>query len=233
MLIMPQCPRCPKTFADASHVVMHLNQPVSACLAYHQEVEQKNNLKASAAHAHDLPSPSITMVDYDDPPTQDLGAIANADDVVSNLITSMDVDDAELHISGPNSISNSPFLEMYPGAAQTFGHGKTLMDIFDADCHADQRTQFPYYPFASKAEWDLASFLLRSDLSMNSIDKFLKLELVSDLFAMPFLITGKSDKNTRLRSSVFLFDLQRIFAIVQKCYQKDLNGSVCQLRRSI
>jgi hypothetical protein len=55
----------------------------------------------------------------------------------------MNIDDAESHISGLNLISNSLFLKMYPGTAQTFGHGKTLMDIFDADCHTDQQTQFP------------------------------------------------------------------------------------------
>ena len=151
----------------------HLNQPMSACLAYHEEVEQRNK-------AFEAASPSTIPVDHDNfPITQDSGAIPDTGDVISELMTTaMDVDDAESTPSTSNS--SSPFFEMYPGAAQTFGRGKTFMDMFNADSHAEKRSQYPYYPFASKAEWGLASFLLRSDLSMNSIDKFLKLELVSN-----------------------------------------------------
>jgi len=36
-----------------------------------------------------------------------------------------------------------------------------------------------YYPFSNAAEWELASFLLSSDLSMRKIDELLKLKLVS------------------------------------------------------
>jgi len=89
----------------------------------------------------------------------------------------MDTDDPGPHVLW----SKSPFVEMYPGAAQTFGRGETFMNKFDADRHAENRHKHPYYPFASKGEWELASFLLRSDLSMNAIDKFLKLDFVSNL----------------------------------------------------
>ena len=88
-------------------------------------------------------------------------------------------------MSGDSNVNDSsmplPVRELYPGAAQTFGHAATFMDIFDTDLHAKTRRQHHYYPFASKEEWQLAAFLLRSDLSMNSIDKFLKLDLVSNL----------------------------------------------------
>jgi len=40
-----------------------------------------------------------------------------------------------------------------------------------------------FYPFASQPEWELASFLLKSDLSRVAIDQFLKLQLV----CMPML----------------------------------------------
>jgi hypothetical protein len=143
-------------------------------LAYHQEVKSKNKALFAATHTHDLFFPSNA-----DLPSQDPGATPNADDVASNI--AMDVNNTELHISTPlNPISNPPFFETYPGAAKAFGLGKTLMDIFDMDRHAGKRMELLYYPFASKTEWGLASFLLRSDLSMNSIDKFLKLELVSN-----------------------------------------------------
>jgi hypothetical protein len=71
------------------------------------------------------------------------------------------------------------FIEEYEGAAQSFGSGTTFMDEFDSDTHQSERIDNPYYPFASKFEWELASFLLLSDLSMASIMKFLPLHLVS------------------------------------------------------
>ena len=35
------------------------------------------------------------------------------------------------------------------------------------------------YPFASKQEWEMVSYLLKSDLSMTALDEFLNLQLVS------------------------------------------------------
>lgn len=70
-------------------------------------------------------------------------------------------------------------VELFDGAAETYGAGTTFMDDFDQDQYAQQRSHNLYYPFASREEWELASFLLRSNLSMASIDKFLSLALVS------------------------------------------------------
>jgi hypothetical protein len=53
------------------------------------------------------------------------------------------------------------------------------MDIFDEDSHASKRENNVYYPFASADEWELASFLVKSGLSISAIDEFLKLQLVS------------------------------------------------------
>ena len=79
--------------------------------------------------------------------------------------------------ASPNS--NSPFFtEFYPGASNIFGSGPTFMDNFDNDQFSTERQVHPYYPFASKDEWQMASFLLRSGLSMTALDKFFKLELV-------------------------------------------------------
>jgi len=70
------------------------------------------------------------------------------------------------------------FVEEYKSAAEEYGNGTTFMEQFDYDEFSRERTDNLYYPFASKAEWELASFLLRSDLSMKAIDTFLRLELV-------------------------------------------------------
>ena len=54
-----------------------------------------------------------------------------------------------------------------------------VTERFDCDQYVKERKTNLYYPFASWDEWELAAFLLRSDLSMASIDSFLSLKLVS------------------------------------------------------
>ena len=60
-----------------------------------------------------------------------------------------------------------------------YGAGVTFMSEFGRDQYAAERVENLYYPFASKGEWELAAFLLRSNLSMASIDSFLSLKPVS------------------------------------------------------
>jgi hypothetical protein len=64
------------------------------------------------------------------------------------------------------------------------------MDLFDADQFADQRKTNLYYPFASHEDWEFASFLLRSSLSMAEIDELLSLDLVSDNPSFFFSLTN-------------------------------------------
>ena len=83
--------------------------------------------------------------------------------------------------SGGNdwSMDGGLFVEEYEGAAKEYGTGGTMfMREFDGDQYAGERVTNLYYPFASRDEWELAAFLLCSNLSMASIDLFLSLNLV-------------------------------------------------------
>ncbi|KAH7918132.1 hypothetical protein BV22DRAFT_1051938, partial [Leucogyrophana mollusca] len=71
--------------------------------------------------------------------------------------------------------------EEFAGAAEIIGKGYTFLDIFDHDVHAKARKANLYYPFASRGDWKMASFLLRSGMSMAAIDEFLSLELIKQL----------------------------------------------------
>lgn len=83
----------------------------------------------------------------------------------------------------PGSAQSGPFTSTrHPTAAKAYGLGHTLMDDFDDDAFAETRGDNLYYPFASRHEWEVASFLLGSRLSMAAIDRLLKLELVSSRF---------------------------------------------------
>jgi hypothetical protein len=181
---MPRCPRCSKKFADVSRVVKHMNQPLSSCLSYHEEVIRSNAMLAPAGNL----APDINITSLKDS-FQQLEEPTDSTPLFDNVLdTQMD----DINITQDDSDSSTlPFQELYPGAARTFGCGATFMDVFDADIHAETRKQYPYYPFASKEEWQLAAFLLRSDLSMNSIDKFLKLDLVSNILLI--LLAVKND----------------------------------------
>jgi len=70
--------------------------------------------------------------------------------------------------------------EFFLGSSKVFGNGETFLDLFNEDEYADARQPNLYYPFASQPEWELASFLLKSDMSRVAIDEFLKLQLVSN-----------------------------------------------------
>ena len=81
--------------------------------------------------------------------------------------------------SVPWSKSGKYYMEIYPSAARTYGKGLTFMDGFNADKHTAMHEENMYYPWASQPEWELASFLLCSSLSMATIDRFLSLDIVS------------------------------------------------------
>ena len=83
----------------------------------------------------------------------------------------------------PGSVSygyTTQHTDMYPGAAHMYGPGMTFMNRFNSDKHANQWTHNFYYPFSSQSDWELGSWLLRSHLSMESINQFLQHHLVSD-----------------------------------------------------
>ena len=182
------CQRCGKKFQDTSRVLNHMNQPYSSCRTYFEEILQIT--KASSR-----PEANQETSDFNsssDPTTVSRspkdGPSSEAEDDPMEYVPDPTIDKdhpmedvpdlTSDNVPDPTSDSNPFFQEFFPGASHTFGSGQTFMDIFDNDMFSEQREQFPYYPFASKDEWELASFLLRSGLSMAAIDKFFKLVLV-------------------------------------------------------
>lgn len=88
--------------------------------------------------------------------------------------------DNQLEVEALEGVAGTqgPIIEVFDGASKTYGKGTTFMAQFDYDRFAKERTENLYYPFASKEEWELASFLLCSSLSMHAIDKFLASDMV-------------------------------------------------------
>ena len=75
----------------------------------------------------------------------------------------------------------NPVIDFFPGAARVVDKGGTrFMDVFDQDMFSGiQNSENIYYPFTNRPEWELAEYLLTSELSMATIDHFLSLTFVS------------------------------------------------------
>jgi hypothetical protein len=176
------CQRCGKPFQDTARVLNHMNQPISSCRTYYEEVLQI----AEAVHHHHSGPPEQSQPSRTNQPKEDSFEMDQSADgpplepaIVPESRSSTPIATDENPTSP--SLGDSPFFaEIYPDASKIFGSGPTFMDNFDNDQFFKERQTHLYYPFASKDEWQMASFLLRSGLSMAAIDQFFKLELVSD-----------------------------------------------------
>ncbi|KAF8831720.1 hypothetical protein HHX47_DHR1001236 [Lentinula edodes] len=82
-----------------------------------------------------------------------------------------------MDIDPMGAASSEPCTVRFPNAGQRVGQGVTYLDEFNDDRFAEERKTNLYYPFASRPEWETASFLLNSSLSMREIDSYLQLDL--------------------------------------------------------
>jgi hypothetical protein len=142
-----------------------MNQPLGSCFGYIHEVvslaDELNNHKKRHRPQQPIESELELATDMEDTFMEDSDNFMDCDTM----------DDG----------AGGRFVQEYNGAARTFGPGTTFMQQFECDEFAEERTQNLFYPFASRAEWELAAFLLRSDLSLAALDMFLSLDLVSAL----------------------------------------------------
>ncbi|KAF8228630.1 hypothetical protein L208DRAFT_1486561 [Tricholoma matsutake] len=162
---MPRCPNCSRKWPDQMSVLAHMNQPLGSCYSYQEEM---------TSFADEL------WQFHRRKKMQTIMGNSHQEDAMAEVQVDMDVDMIEFV-----PLEKDPhFIEEYKGAAQSFGSGTTFMDEFNSDAYRSERIDTPYYPFASKYKWELASFLLLSDLSMASITKLLSLHLASPMTKM-------------------------------------------------
>lgn len=176
---MARCPRCGKQFASESSVLQHMNQPLSACTTFTKElVTISDTLSTFWAQSHrSQVRPSSSQRE----PSE---SSRSSDDHDSPPLSPMDLDNQSPTCNNPSTcLSTSPHIEVHPTAGKILGQGTTFMDDFGADMYAQEWSELPYYPFTSQDKWQLASFLLRSSLSMKSINMFLSLNMVCFKFS--------------------------------------------------
>lgn len=181
------CPLCAKEFQSNTSVQKHLNQPNSRCRFLFENVVHFNNA-GQGISMEALTPPTIDPMFSSLHSFEPLNyALPEGEPMALDIPTDTDLSSNERCYSDSltqhsTSTPQSPFHKVeYPvhGTSDSFGTSKTFMDRFNDDVHAPKRQKNIFYPFASQGEWQLASYLLRSNLSMASIDEFLKLDLVS------------------------------------------------------
>jgi hypothetical protein len=159
-----------------------MNQPVSSCLTHFQELINIGNARCSSptTTVNEAPELADNETHLENPPEL-LYFVDTPNDHLPSLPAHSSLNPPDASSTRNAEAIWNPFrIQEHPKAAKVFGRGPTFMDQFDNDDFASARRQgHIYYPFASRDEWELASFLLRSNLSLGDTDCFLKLELVS------------------------------------------------------
>ena len=170
-----------KKFHDTARILNHMNQPISSCRTYYEELLQIAETTSRHGSPEGVQLSGICPEDQPHEMDRSAGGSSPLFDK-SRSPTPMAIDE-DPTIDTASSHSNSAFFtEFYPGASKTFGSGPTFMDNFNKDQFSKERQVHSHYPFASKDEWHMGSFLLRSGLSMAALDQFFKLKLVGDCY---------------------------------------------------
>jgi len=178
------CKRCGKGFSSESSVLNHQNQPSSNCAKHYNIILKAQNLPTLVT-----PSPCILPPPPASPVPPPPASPAPPPPLSPIYPVTMDIE--MMDISEPDDQPSTgdetlpqtlPFhTQFYTGAAKIWDNGETFIDIFNDDEHAEKRKENLYYPFATYQEWELAAFLLKSDLSMVATNDFLRLQLASDI----------------------------------------------------
>ena len=173
---MPHCPQCNRRYKTVAKVKRHLNQPRSSCANLIDDLVSVPLSPLDISQYQDTPPENgVDDVDLDMDLLDDGNEFPTQDDMDIDHDLGVATDDSSLL----NNVTGSLYREDFADAAHEWGRGKTFMARFDEDQFVQQRQVNLYYPFASKDDWEMASFLLRSGMSMALIDDFLNLQLVS------------------------------------------------------
>ena len=95
----------------------------------------------------------------------------------------------------------------FSGAGLVYKVGATFISQFNADPYSTYWQINVFYPFSGLDDWKMANFLLTSKLSMSALDKFLSLEVVSDVLPVDTILIQHLLRQKRCRCH---FGLQKI-----------------------
>ena len=215
-----RCPRCAKHFQNQMAVLAHLNQPSSACRLRDALFQAQKRVVVPQQHPQSQHSKTNQTLTDNWNWAGNVAVDMEIDPVYPTTVNSNPADPAPFsHV--PLTPSEEFVTEEHENAAKTYGIGKSFMDKFDEDKYAKLRNACPYYPFSTKEEWELAAYLLESDLSMASIDRFLKLSLVSSSPLLELILTMYYRSNILDFHSIH----PKIYAVALSFFLQAPNGS--------
>ncbi|KAG2368995.1 hypothetical protein BDR07DRAFT_1447977 [Suillus spraguei] len=181
------CPNCAEAFQSSDNVIWHLSTAVNCSQWVVQgatNVDKNDNYRAD--YGDDTEAAQNIYLRYEDfDPLDDT-------EVISDLPLQpegpcLPVDDSALASVDPSAGPRPGTVQQYhPNMPVTLPGGKNHLQKMDNDIHANIRnTKNIYYPFTSKSEFDLASWLSSRALSQKEVDSFLCLEHISALPEVP------------------------------------------------
>lgn len=131
-----------------------------------------------------------TAVDHD---FDDFNNLDEADEVGPDVEEEEEVDTQNVQQANANGGGGGRMpkpatrTEEFEGAGRTYGRGLHLFDrIEKEDRFSEERNENPFYPFASRMEWDFGDKLESTGASMASIDGVLHSEYVRIVFTSPY-----------------------------------------------
>ena len=182
-----RCPRCGKKFCSETNVLQHMNQPLSLCRALYYE-EHAPPLHHFSRSSRSRFTEILAAAETQEPDFFD----------EDSHWTPPDNQNDNSGDSGAFGTTTGPsFTEYYEGCSEKFPGGKTFMDVFEMDQYSEERKDNLYFPFASREEWQFASWLLWLRLSLTAIDSLLSLDLVRwQFFSTIFPLTNSIPAQT-------------------------------------
>ena len=179
---MFQCPSCGKAgFKDDVAVARHMNQPRSGCSTWLQDIIRLQAVQTDHSmnidDEHDIPDDSLHLADLH----QDYERLGGWEEDIFRGGVNSDEGVFTGNINEEGTLPADDFIDWFPGSSHSYGKGPTFLDLFNSDENSVYRATNPYYPFSGRKDWEVASWLLRSGLSMGKIDSFLSLEMVGTL----------------------------------------------------
>ncbi|KAI6000245.1 hypothetical protein EDC04DRAFT_2908859 [Pisolithus marmoratus] len=171
------------------HILQHMNQPSSACSAFLNDISHPSVPPLPPLQGIQLPKPPSLIIHNacQGSPEATSGMQIDFNDLYDDWmdiqVNGIPYNNQELDLQDPPGPGMAPLgtVKYFPGASHSYPSGRMFMDQFFSDKNGELHKENLFYPFASQEDWQIASWLLCSHLSMAAIDSFLSLDLIKQL----------------------------------------------------
>ncbi|KAG6369637.1 hypothetical protein JVT61DRAFT_10762 [Boletus reticuloceps] len=194
---MPNCPKCYKLFPNDKGITFHLAQPNSACRVNRpieqviiRTPQQDDSINVASESERESADTQQTQEHLEEEnPMAGIGEDSAAWWDMGTIDTDHDLhhpsEDVEPELNPPAILVEQSMshwiVDCHLGARQLKGDGQTFIARFELHGFSTYCKLNLYYPFSTLQDWQMANFLLTSQLSMRAINDFLSLELIKML----------------------------------------------------